>query len=66
MGFSGVRRSDFDVFGSRPGVVVSIAHFQIGGRSFHEVVMASGDAVDVTKNTRDEVDTRLRNLQFFD
>jgi hypothetical protein len=67
-GFIEVRRSDLDVFGIKPdvAVVVSIAHFPIGGRSFHEVVMAAGDSGDVTKNTRDEVVNKLRNLKFFD
>jgi len=66
MGFSDVRRSDFDVFGSKPGVVVSVAHFPIGGRSFFEVVMAAGDSGDLTKNTRDGVVNKLRSLVFFD
>jgi len=66
IGFAEVRRSDLDVSGGKNGVFVSIAHFPIGGRSFFEVVMASGDAEAVTRSTRDEVVTKLRNLTFFD
>ena len=66
IGFSEVGRGDLEVFGVRGGVVVSIAHFPIGGRSFFEVVMASGDSGDVTKNTRDEVVNKVRSIQFID
>ena len=65
-GFSDVRRSELDVSGGKNGVFVSIAHFHIDGPRFWEVVMASGDNFDVTKNTVGEVADKLRRLVFFD
>jgi hypothetical protein len=66
MGFIDVRRSQSEVAGAKNDVVVAIAHFQISGPSFHEVVMATGNALDSTRNTRDQVVNKLRNPIFFD
>jgi hypothetical protein len=61
-GFSNVRRSELDVSGGKNSVFVSIAHFHIDGPSFWEVVMASADNGDVTKNTVGEVVDKLHHL----
>jgi hypothetical protein len=66
IGFADVRRNDLEVAGGKNGVWVSIAHFHIGDRRFWEVVMASGDALDATRNTSSEVADKLRGLVFFD
>ncbi len=65
-GFSNVRRSELDVSGGKNSVFVSIAHFHIDGPSFWEVVMASGDNGDVTKNTVGEVVDKLHHLHLID
>ena len=66
LGFTDVHRNALEVAGSRNGVYVSIAHFQIDGPRFWEVVMGSGDDFNVTKNTVGEVADKLRGLVFFD
>jgi hypothetical protein len=66
IGFSDVRQSQLDVGGKKNGVLVSIPHFQISGPIFWEVVIASGDFEDMTRDTRDEVVAKLRSLVFFD
>ena len=65
-GFQGVGRSDLDVSGGRSGVFLSIAHFPIGGQEFWEVVMGSGDDGNLTRNTVEEVASRLRRIHAID
>lgn len=65
-GFLDVRRNDLEVAGGKNGVWLSIAHFQIDGPRFWEVVMASGDDFEVTRDTVDVIVTKLRRLVFFD
>jgi hypothetical protein len=65
-GFLDVRRNDLEVAGGKNGVWLSIAHFHIDGPRFWEVVMASGDDLDITKNIINEVVNKLRSLVFFD
>jgi Cellulase (glycosyl hydrolase family 5) len=61
-GFLDVRRNNLEVAGGRNSVWLSIAHFQIEGRRFWEVVMASGDSFDVTQATVGEVVDKLHGL----
>jgi hypothetical protein len=63
-GFLDVRRNDLEVAGGKNSCWVSIAHFHIDGPRFWEVVMASGDSVDVTQNTAGEAVGILRGLRF--
>lgn len=65
-GFQDVGRSDLDVSGGRNGVFLSIAHFQISGQEFWEIVMGSGDDGNATRNTVEEVASRLRRIHSFD
>jgi hypothetical protein len=65
-GFADVVRNNLEVAGGKNGVWVSIAHFQIQGRDFWEVVMGSGDDVNTTRDTVSAVANRLQRLVFFD
>ena len=65
-GFADVVRNNLEVAGGKDGVWVSIAHFQIQGPDFWEVVMGSGDSADVTRDTVNGVANRLQRLVFFD
>lgn len=65
-GFADVRRNNLEVAGGKNGVWVSIAHFQIQGSDFWEVVMGSGDDGNTTRDTVNAVADRLQRLVFFD
>ena len=63
-GFTDVVDTQLEVAGNRSGVRVSVLHLSIGGRSFWQVVMAGGDAADVTQRTVNEVVQTINNLHF--
>ena len=65
-GFADVVRNNLEVAGGKNGVWISIAHFQIQGPDFWEVVMGGGDDGNTTRDTVSGVADRLQRLVFFD
>ena len=64
MGFSDVRSNNLEVAGGKNNTWVSIAHFHVVDRQYWEVVMGSGDNVEMTRGVVNEVVTMLRGLRF--
>ena len=62
--FTDVVDTQLEVAGNRSGVRVSVLHLFIGGRSFWQVVMAGGDAADITQGTVNEVVDAISKLNF--
>jgi hypothetical protein len=63
-GLTDVVNTPGEVAGNRAGVRLSVLHLPIAGRSFWQIVMAGGDAVDPTRQAVDDVVQRIRNLHF--
>jgi hypothetical protein len=63
-GFANVVNTQSEVAGNRNTVRVSVLHLFVGGRSFWQIVMAAGDAGDVTQSTINEVVDKIHKLVF--
>lgn len=63
-GFNDVQVNDLEVAGGKNNCWLSIGHFQNSDRSYWEVVMCSGDTVETTRSTVEEVVTLLQGLHF--
>jgi hypothetical protein len=64
-GFTDVVNTQGEVAGNRGGGVrLSVLHLPIAGRSFWQIVMAGGDAADVTQGAVNEVVNRIQHLHF--
>jgi hypothetical protein len=64
-GFTDVVDTQAEVAGNRGGGVrLSVLHLPIAGRSFYQIVMAGGDAADVTLGAVNEIVNRIQNLHF--
>ncbi len=64
IGFANVHSDNLEVAGGKNGCWISIAHFHIAERQYWEVVMGSGDNVDTTRGTVNEVVAMLESLRF--
>jgi hypothetical protein len=61
LGFQGVVNTPKEVAGNRGDVRVSVLHLPIGGLSFYELVMAGGEAGDVTLGAVNDVVNAIKN-----
>ena len=63
-GFTDVIDNQAEVAGNRTGVRLSVLYLPIDGRNFWQVVMAGGDAGDVTLASVNQVVNIIHNLKF--
>jgi hypothetical protein len=63
-GFTDVVDTQSEVAGNRSGVRLSVLHLHISGPNFWQVVMAAGDAGNVTLQAVNEVVDKIKNLKF--
>ena len=63
-GFSGVIHNAAEVAGNRYDVRFSVLHLFIGGRSFYQVAMASGDTFDNARHAVDDMLKVIASLTF--
>jgi hypothetical protein len=63
-GFTDVVHTEGEVAGNRNAVRLSVIYLPIAGRSFWQVVMAAGDAADITNGAVNEIVTKIRQLAF--
>jgi hypothetical protein len=61
-GFVDVVNTPGEVAGNRGDARLSVLHLFIGGRSFFELVMAGGEAGDVTRAAVNEVVNKIQNI----
>jgi hypothetical protein len=61
LGFQDVVNTPKEVAGNRGDVRLSVLHLLIGGLSFFELVMAGGEAGDVTLGAVNEVVNAIKN-----
>jgi hypothetical protein len=63
-GFTSVIHTEGEVAGNRNDVRFSVLHLFIGGRSFYQVAMASGNTFDNARQAVDEMLKAIANLHF--
>jgi hypothetical protein len=64
IGFQGVVHTPKEVAGNRGDVRLSVLHLPIGGLNFFELVMAGGEAGDVTQVAVNDVVTAIKDQPF--
>ncbi|MFI6005454.1 hypothetical protein ACIA98_34520 [Streptomyces sp. NPDC051366] len=62
-GFTDVIHQD-EVAGNRGDIRLSVTHLYIGGRSFYQQVIASGDNADVTRKVAQDIMRKIQAFRF--